>query len=222
MATPNMDDYRPIEPELIRRFLGENAARHLSEYFNSGNYTGGRFERFAGAADQSTEADRFHSDDIVAVSMLSVRIPGRPAVALLEERSAEFAGLLSDIPNDVDLWHADDETIGPASAAHRLWSELSGLNGVGWVTAHKLLARKRPRLLPVYDRVVRNALERKVKDEWWRPLRDVLTDNSDVVDRLDELRTIARLDDIAILRILDVCIWMTANGRPEPVPDAET
>ena len=41
---------------------------------------------------------------------------------------------------------------------------------MGWVTAGKLLARKRPRLIPVYDRVVRCALGRPAKP--WRWLND--------------------------------------------------
>src|SRR5437660_693869 len=211
---------RPIEPAHLDRYLGTEAPNVLNEYFNSGRYTGGRFERFAGGGDGPHVADRITSDDIVAVSLLGVRIPGQPALAILEERPTPLSALLADIPVAVDLWDAPEQTVSPDSPADQLWRNLNGLPGVGWVTAGKLLARKRPRLIPVYDRVVKAALGRPDGDEWWRPLRVTLVENPEIITRLEELRTGAGVgQDVTLLRILDVCIWMGANGKEEAVPD---
>lgn len=218
-----MDNQDPVEVTRLTPFLGEQAVDLLDRYFNTAEYTGGEFERFAGGGDRPEIADRFTADDIVAVSLLSVRIPGRAALRLLVGQACELNALLSEIPVELDLWEAPEQVVEPGSSADHLWRQLDGLPGVGWVTAGKLMARKRPRLIPVYDRVVKTALGRKNGDEWWRPLRTVLQENSDIVDRLQSLRNQAALDDrVSLLRILDVCIWMRKEGSPEPAPDAET
>jgi len=75
------------------------------------------------------------------------------------------------------------------------------------VTAGKLLARKRPRLIPIYDSVVKQAMGEP--ESWWRPLRAVLRDAPDVVDRVEDLRPEAV--DVSTLRLLDVAIWMACS-----------
>jgi hypothetical protein len=217
-----MTDFAPIAPGELNRYLDEFAVEVLQNYFNSGKFSGGGFERFAGGGDQPDTANEFTSDDIVAASFLSIRIPGRAAIEILDNRADEFAALLADIPTDVDLWDAPDDMVGPGSAAQDLWSRLAELPGMSWNSAGKLLARKRPRLIPVYDRVLRNSLGRKDEDGWWLPLRDALAKRPALVAALTETRDLAQLKDISLLRIIDVSIWMRGFGRPEPAPDAET
>ena len=65
------------------------------------------------------------------------------------------SGLLSAIPSDVDLWEASDEDL---TAVDPLWDALLQMPGVGTATASKLLARKRPRLRPISDKVVIGAV----------------------------------------------------------------
>jgi len=90
--------------------------------------------------------------------------------------------------------------------------------------AGNLLARKRPRLIPVYDRLVRVVLERKDLDNWWRPLRTALAKKPGALaNAAAELRDHAKLgEEISLLRILHACMWMRELGKPEPVPDAES
>jgi hypothetical protein len=45
-----------------------------------------------------------------------------------------------------------------SSPADQAWHLLDARDGVGWVIAGKLLARKRPHLIPVWDHVVRCAM----------------------------------------------------------------
>lgn len=212
-----------IDPAVLMRYLGDGAVGRLDEYFHSGMYTGGQFERFAGGGDRPATVGAFTSDDIVAVSLLGVRIPGRAALQVLDVQTKELNALLGKIPARVDLWLAEEEIVGPDSAADQLWTRLVDLPGISWVTAGKLLARKRPRLVPVYDRVVRAALGRTHEDGWWRPLRAVLSENDELINKLTHLRERSALgDDVSLLRVLDVSIWMREYGQPEPVPDAET
>lgn len=205
-------------------YLDERAVGLLAEYFApAGRFTGGRFERFAGGGARVETANRFTSDDIVAVSLLGVRIPGRAALRILEDEAQALNALLGEIPQGTDLWMAPEDAVGPRSAADQLWAGLVALPGIQWVTAGKLLARKRPRLIPVYDRVVKAALGRKDDDGWWLPLRAALAANPQLVTDLAGLRKESGLgDEVSLLRVLDVCIWMREYGQPEPVPDAET
>lgn len=81
------------------------------------------------------------------------------------------------------------------------------------MTAGKVFARKRPHLIPVYDRVVACALGRP--DNFWVALHDALvSDNLALNSRLAELLTLAEIDpDVSILRCLDVIIWMRHHDQ---------
>ena len=211
----------PIPSDVLNVFLGDDAVERLTTYFHSGTFTGGRFEFLAGGGDRAEVANFIDADDIVAVSLLSVRIPGRANLQILEARREEIGELLRGIPTDVDLWDASEGDIAPDSPADRLWTLLERLPGSGWVTAGKLLARKRPRLVPVYDQFVHSALQRPADDEsFWLSLREALRSDQSIVDRLRELKELASLDGVSPLRVLDVAIWMKVHGEPEPAPTA--
>ncbi|MEV6655019.1 DUF6308 family protein [Streptomyces sp. NPDC051219] len=89
-------------------------------------------------------------------------------------------------------------------------------DGVGPVVAGKLLARKRPRLIPVYDIRVKSLLERpKVDNTFWAALRQALqADEMALYRQLLRLREKAGIgDDIAALRVFDVIAWMHEGER---------
>ena len=217
-----MNESQPIPVATVDKYLDPTAIELLRTYFATGIYTGGRFERFGGGGDRTDVANVITADDIVAVSLLGVRIPGEPALAMLDELRSPISALLAQMPLGVDLWDAAADAVNADSAAHKLWTLLEALPGIGWVTAGKLVARKRPQLIPVYDRVVHKALERPDPDAFfWTELRRVLLENPNVLTRLREIRDELSLFDISLLRILDVAIWMGAYGQPLPVSDAE-
>jgi hypothetical protein len=76
------------------------------------------------------------------------------------------------------------------------------------VTAGKLLARKRPSLIPVYDDVVRCAFGRP--REIWKALREALRqDDGSFRTTLEELMKRAGIPaEVTPLRTLDVTVWM--------------
>lgn len=193
-------------------YLERDAVTRLESYYQGRSFSGRRFEFLAGGGDQDQGgiANRFTADDIVAVSLLGVSIPPVAALDLLEptDGGEYITGLLRTVPNHVDLWKADRAVVESGSAAEELWRHLDQIVGIGWVTAGKLLARKRPRLIPVFDRVVRDALMPKRSTLWWVSLWDALQDGQ-IVARLEELRTAAGLDEkVSLLRVLDVSVWM--------------
>jgi hypothetical protein len=198
---------------LPKELAGEDinaAVRLVRSYFDLSSlgryFSGALFERLDGGGDRPGVRNRITGADIIAVSMLSVGIPS-PGIATLHARAQEISALLAGIPWDLDLVDADSAVIGPDSDAWRLWELLVGVEGIKWVTASKLLARKRPRLLPVYDSVVRAVLGHP-KQFWFSLQATVAANDRALYRRLLSIREAAGVgDDISSLRIFDVVCW---------------
>ena len=207
-------DLKLLEMDPMPYLKGPEAVQRVREYYDSATraFAGRRFEFLGGGGDRSGVANVFTSEDLVAVSMLSINIPGEAAIAILDDPGNELADRLARVPVGIPLWEAEDSIIDDDhSVATEIWHILRDIDGIGWVTANKLLARKRPHLFPVYDRVVKAALRPNQKD-LWIPLRNqLLADDRRLLNRLEEIRSRAGLDvEPPLLRILDVAIWMTS------------
>jgi hypothetical protein len=201
--------------DLMTFLAGDKAVKRVARYHSDAKptFAGRKFESLGGGGDRPAVVNEFTAEDLVAVSLLSVHIPGEAALEILEAQSEELNGLLSRIPHDVTLWDADPSIVDDKSSdAASLWHKLDHITGVGWVTANKLLARKRPHLLPVYDRVVKAALQPRRKD-FWIPLRNsLLSNDGEAIARLEEIRVSAGLmEGHPLLRVLDVAVWMTSQ-----------
>jgi hypothetical protein len=195
----------------------------LTDYFRAVDgtpaFSGSRFESFG-----DNPPHRIIVDDLVAVSMLSVRVPGQAALRFLERAAGDINDLLPRIPTDLDLHDADKRTIDEHSPAWRLWEVLrtqpkrsAETVGVGEVTTSKLLARKRPRLLPVYDAIVGRQLELRNSLTHWDDVHRFLTDEKPGRVRfLRELAAEATVPPhVSVLRIFDVLLWMHGKNAEE-------
>jgi hypothetical protein len=178
-------------------------------------FTGGWFERVGLGGDRGDVANRITTDDLIAVETLSVRVPPRVALDLLHgELGEQFAAMLTHIPPAMTLANPGaTEHVEPHSAADQAWHLLDDQVGVGWVTAGKLLARKRPHLIPVYDNVVRCGLGRNAlgrRGTFWVDLHNALvSDNLALNSRLTDVAALAEIGpDVSVIRCLDVIIWM--------------
>jgi len=120
----------------------------------TGRFTGAHFERLGGGGDRPEVADEFTAEDLVAVPMLSIPVVGDTALEILMHRRNQLHELLRQIPTDLTLAAVDPEVIGPSRPAWQTFLLLRSIRDVGPTTASKLLARKRPHLLSVYDSVV--------------------------------------------------------------------
>ncbi len=208
--------FQEIEPDHVRSFFN-GAEGRLEQYFSDagGGKTGRFFDRLGGGGDRPEIAYQFSADDLLAVTMLGVEIRRETAIEILIDRASEFTALLAEIPIGLDLWEADELHVANDSPADLLWRKLNEVDDIGWVKAGKLLARKRPRLIPVYDRLVKEGLHRD-DDQWWAPLRNVLVESADIVDQLRQLRFSSRIGTgISLLRVLDVAIWTLMNDREQ-------
>jgi hypothetical protein len=151
--------------------------------------------------------DQFTPADLLAVSLLD--ISWRPDVVrrLLGSDRQELAGLLAGISTEVDLWQATDADL---AAVDVLWDALLDIPGVGTASAAKLLARKRPRLCPITDKVVIRAAG--LPGLTWEVLRCLLQDPGARAS-IEALRP-PEAASASLLRILDVAIWVAhSNSR---------
>jgi hypothetical protein len=141
-------------------------------------------------------------DDLLAVSLLD--ITWRPEVVrtLLGNRKQELSRLLAAIPQDVDLWEASDEALADIDL---IWKTLMSIEGIGSASASKLLARKRPRICPISDSLVRDAVD--VPGRTWDVLRCLMQDPQARAD-VEILRP-AEASTASLLRILDVALWVS-------------
>jgi hypothetical protein len=201
----------------IRPFLDGRAVDLVSDYFSPA-YTGNQFHRLGGGGDVGPEANVFTPVDLIAVSMLDVHVPGEAALQILGPLSLKLTTLLSDIPTVVALEDSDESLIDDGSPADQLWFELTRLPDVGRTIAGKLIARKRPRLIPVFDSVIKDALLPK-ESNYWKRLRNELQDQK-LVDRLREVRTESGIgSSIPLIRVLDVAVWMrNRRGSTNKIP----
>jgi hypothetical protein len=77
----------------------------------------------------------------------------------------------------------------------------------------QVLARKRPRLRPIWDSVVVKVTH--TRDRQWKPVREALrADNCALHNRLLQLRDQAALSPaVSALRVLDVIAWREGKDR---------
>src|SRR5262245_3468368 len=136
----------------IREPLRAQALADLKHYLAA--RTGAKFEDFADRVHPNHITER----DIVALMTVSLDVPAEATIELFFERSAQVAKQLANLPTSDGLrhlWDAEDET-GPA---WELWRILRSIRGIGRTTASKLMAVKRPHLIPIYDDIVGGVLE---------------------------------------------------------------
>lgn len=106
---------------------------------------------------------------------------------------------------DIDLWDIGGEAIADGSPLAEMYNALKTIDQISYVRASKLLACKRPRLVPVRDTVVEDLLN--AKTEWWGPMKEVVSDQS-VRETIDRLSPDPVSESVSLLRRLDVILWM--------------
>ncbi len=116
-----------------------------------------------------------------------------------------------EVPEDVP--QPIDDCVG-AEAGGEGGTDATPVLGMGPAITSKLLARKRPRLVPVYDSVVKCAFGNL--ERWWRWLDGRFAENGGALHgRLSDLRDDNGVDPaVTPLRVLDVIVWMS-HRRPQ-------
>ncbi|MGB3603202.1 MAG: DUF6308 family protein [Gordonia sp. (in: high G+C Gram-positive bacteria)] len=200
-------------PKVLREQDDAGAIDTLQEYFTrpvvKTGYlrSGAHWDNWDPSGQRTADANRFTADDLVAVTFLSVQVPAHAAWLLLGELREPMTELLQKIGPDRDLVE-ESEPMTSTSPAWELETALWAVHGIGRTIASKLIARKRPRLFPIYDEVVGRELGTKAAH--FEPIRQALrADDGALHRRLLDLRDQAGLDEsIPALRVLDVLAWM--------------
>jgi hypothetical protein len=184
----------------------DQVRRDLQGYFGGGTepFTGRWFEEFAAIGDPN----RFEASDVLAVAALSVEVPPEAAAAMLITDTERFNTLLRQIPREQNLWEVRRLDVNVGSPADELHGELRTLRGIDWVVAGKLLAAKRPQLLPILDNVVNDFLQ-PPKELFWVTLHDELFDAS----RRQAISEVCQVapPHVSLLRRIDVALWRAAK-----------
>ncbi|AII11486.1 hypothetical protein EP51_46840 (plasmid) [Rhodococcus opacus] len=134
------------------------------------------------------------------------------ARAILDTDAEALNALLTAIGPDRDLVDEPDP-LGPGWPAWDLETALWALPGIGRTKATKLIARKRPRLYPIWDSVVMGVLG--TARAHLNPVREALrADDAALHHRLLKIRAEAGLpEEISALRVFDVIAWMDGKDR---------
>jgi len=204
-------------PEALTDDDHSKAATKLRTYFglepDTRPYTGAFFERLGGGGDRGEVRDVITAEDLVAVSMLSVAVPAGAAIRILGRDGRRISDLLREIPTALDLVDVAPELINASWPGWQLWDLLHAMYGVGPVTAGKLVARKRPRLMPVYDSVVAERVG--APNGFWQALNSDLRaqDNTRHHKLLDVRAQSGIGEDISALRVFDIVTWMPGRDR---------
>lgn len=202
------DDESQIASKIRELVSAPSAARLVELYYDPDRPFAGRtFDQLGGGP--LVEPNRFTEADLLAVSLLDVPFPPKAVRRLLGDEAliATLSRLLGEVPADVDLWDIERAAL---EAADMAWDQLVRLKGVGPVRAGKLLARKRPRVIPIWDDVV-EATVGETHGDWWSVLGRCLREELGLRARVEELRPDT---SVSTIRTLDVLIWMT-RGRSD-------
>jgi Family of unknown function (DUF6308) len=146
--------------------------------------------------------DQIVPDDLLAVTLLDVLWTSIAVRHLLYDQATEVRELLRRIDDKTALWAPDSSS--QLSVAEPLWDLLCRLPGVRDTRASKLLARKRPRLIPITDSIIVSAVG--TPGQTWVTLHHCFQ-NGGFRKSVESLRP-ENTEGISLLRIFDVAIWM--------------
>lgn len=196
----------PITSTDVHALVADARSAHdLAKYFAT--YDGRHFDALDGGGARSAVADRFTAADLIAVQMLSVRVPSPVCVDLLEgELGDQISFELVRIPTDVGI--GSPEALPLLKHGHGAWNAWDLLRAqyqVANTITSKLLARKRPRLVPICDQVVACAIGRPANS--WDWFQQILSDEQ-LAAMLDVLAADLPTSQVTPARLLDVIIWM--------------
>jgi hypothetical protein len=153
----------------------DQAVIALRDYF--ARYEGSWFDRLADHDHPYSITAR----DIVAVGTLDVDIPPQTAIWLLGHGTATVTTLLEMIPPSWTIWHQDAD-LTRQGAAWKLWNALDSNwwpcdhsdPGMGPTRISKLMAAKRPNLIPIHDSFMcTGVFAGKQPRNYWQPWQDL-------------------------------------------------
>lgn len=211
-----------------------DALRQVRDYLQDGTrYAYPAYDTFDGGAG----GDELSDGDLLAYALLNVP-PRLPAYYSLRAARPRLVEWLRATPADVSLAEAGDAEV---DRLGELYSILDGpgLRGVGGTILAKVMHRKRPLLVPLYDRFVFRVYAghpaaplTRVRGRSWAEFMPLLAraigqDLRGGASFFTEAASQATVGPVTPLRALDIVAWDTGRrlgsspGEPDDDPEAE-
>lgn len=144
--------------------------------------------------------DQIVADDLLAVTLLDVRWTPLAVRRLLCDHADEVSKLLLEVDDKTEIWAPDSRN--QLDAAEPLWELLYRLPGMRDTRASKLLARKRPRLIPITDSIIVSAVG--TPGHTWETVRHWFQDDR-FCEAVEPLRP-GNMERVSLLRIFEIAI----------------
>ncbi|SDM63438.1 DUF6308 family protein [Allokutzneria albata] len=200
-----MDGYGWAHGVLDEAVLGGAAAGDIRHYVAS--LTARRYERLEG--DGAERPDAFTPADIAATMSLSLPWHGVAALECLWSRVDQLNDLLAEVAH-TPMHDAPAAAYAPDGPVDRLWQALTETPGIAAPVAGKLLARKRPHHVPVYDPVVLDVLG--WPEDFWQCLHSWFAADPGRAGQVAQVRADAGMHEgTSLLRCVDIALWMFAK-----------
>jgi hypothetical protein len=215
-------------PNILHGERENEAADRIRHYFNELTikkrplFSGSTFDGFA--PDRNPKGT-FTGEDFLSTGLLGVHVPGEAIVKFYDdiEFRHDAERQLRRLPTDVDLGDLNEKAFhrllgSNHSPGQLLWDLIRGNRvngkllsdhvGMGPTLTSKLLARKRPRLIPIWDsRIKDQLLLPDSKEHWSHMWRALTAENGALTERLRRIRSRSGQDQITLLRTFDVAVW---------------
>jgi len=205
------------------------AYRHAHAYFvGSGDhpaYAGSHFERIGHPWWEDATANTFTPSDLLALGTLSTPLKKYTAARLLEPNVLErVTPLLREISLDSSIAEESaSKALADDSPAAVLYNLVRNVGGMGKTRTSKLLARKRPGLVPIRDSNVEAAFGGSKLEAWWVPYRTMaLAGEIPPIDLASRVHQLLDLSPIYTpLRVLDAILWRSIESPGGDGVDSE-
>ncbi|WP_338538289.1 DUF6308 family protein [Janibacter terrae] len=200
--------------------MTDNAIHLLQTYFagllgTGTGYEGGYWDGFDPSGTRDESRDHFTADDLLSASLLSADIHPTAILRILNSDADALARALKTLGPDRELASLTQSEARELEASSTIWRALRSIPHIGPTRASKLIARKRPHLVPIYDEVVGSAVYGGTSDGQWVRMHAALTADSGALHaHLTTLRVLAGLPEwISVLRVFDVIAWLDGSGN---------
>jgi hypothetical protein len=152
---------------------------------------------------------RFDGNDIAAVMCLSIKPAANIAADLFRLNCNSDATFQVD-DRDLAIWNRTRSSYEPGGVFDGVFQSLLAIPNIGNTVASKFLASKAPHSVPIWDRDVAALVD--WPKEWWLSWFDAMQ-SLPLRKKLQQLRNEVHREEVSLLRIADVALWMEAQRR---------
>ena len=212
-----------LTPHLLEEHR-RDAVTLLSRYFagplqRGDGFEGGWWDTFDPSGTRDESSERFTADDVLSASLLAAPIHPAAVLTILRDTGGTLTTGLRELGDDRDLASLSADEVISLERNSTIWQGLRSVAHMGPTRTSKLIARKRPRLIPIYDSVVGGAVYGdSTTSQWQRMHAALIADGGALNEHLVALRAQADLPrQVSALRVFDVLAWLDGSGHADRI-----